>query len=129
MSCPYFYPTESRGGSELYPLGDRWAGECRAKADPPFEAGEAVCCNLGYARGQCERFPAGDGPDAVRFAITQADGAGVTVAYVQERDHHPFAHGKLTYSFSAGFAAPAEEMLGRQAAAYIASYQRRKGDA
>lgn len=123
MSCPYFYPTESRGGSALLPLGDRWAGLCHTDPVSPAEPQDALCCNLGYARGQCTRFPDDAGPDAVRFTIARDDGAAVQVYYVVERDHHPFAHGPLD---AASGGAP---LLQRQAAAYLESYRRRKGAA
>jgi hypothetical protein len=45
-----------------------------------------------------------------------------------ERDHHPFAHGRLDYSTQTGVFAerPAGEILERQAQAYAESYRRRK---
>jgi hypothetical protein len=95
-------------------------------------------CNLGYARETCARFPAGDGPDAVRFTISRCDGATLRLYYVMERDHHPFAHGPLEYSRAArSFAAPtasetppaAQELVLRQAQAYVESYLRRKSEA
>jgi len=127
MSCPYFYPTESRGGSGLYPLGDRWAGPCRAQTGTGTENGDAICCNLGYARGQCPRFPEDAGPDAVRFTVTGADDRRLLLYYVVERDHHPFAHGPLEYSFTDGVVTPTEALLAQQARAYAESYRRRKG--
>ena len=30
MSCPYFFPVDMRGGSATLPLGESWAGLCRA---------------------------------------------------------------------------------------------------
>jgi hypothetical protein len=128
MSCPYFYPSESRGGSALFPLGDRWAGFCRSQPELPGEPQDANCCNLGYARGQCARFPDDAGPDAVRFTITRADATGILLYYVLERDHHPHSHGPLDYSFESGFALPPGELLARQALAYVEAYRRRTGE-
>lgn len=139
MSCPYFYPLTPRiegAGPQhaMLPLGDLWAGVCRANADEPWcpdDASLKLLCNLGYARGVCERFPGTDGPDAVRFAIREDDGARLGIYYVLERDHHPFAHGPLEFSMTC------EALLGaspggtvtRQALAYIESYRRRKLEA
>ena len=123
MSCPYFYPTESRRGSALFPLGDSWLGECRSDAAGSASVENTVCCNLGYARGQCARFPDTSGPDAVRFTIAADDAEGVRLYYVMERDHHPFAHGPLTLEQDG------DPLLKRQAWAYVESYRRRKGDA
>jgi hypothetical protein len=93
--------------------------------------GDTFCdttCNLGYARGECARFPEGDGPDAVRFTISSHRGAVIGIGYVVERDHHPFAHGSLEYFTAAAiFATPPETAtLARQAQAYVESYLRRK---
>jgi hypothetical protein len=135
MSCPYFYPIEpgecaSAVRNAMLPLGDSWAGICRAIPDRPSPPDDAVLrplCNLGYARDVCGRFPPGDGPDAVRFTISRDDGTFIAVSYVIERDYHPFAHGRLQYSAAAGAFAerPGGEILDRQAQAYVESYRRR----
>ena len=134
MSCPYFFPVEPRARDSqaaLLPLGNLWSGICRAvsgQAAPPKEELLRPLCHLGYARGTCLRFPAGDpGPDAVRFTISGDDGRSVHLYYVLERDHHPFAHGPLEYSLARGLVAAApNEILGRQVEAYVASYLERK---
>ena len=86
----------------MLPLGDWWTGVCHAVPGAPQDAGGIGCdtsrgttCNLGYARGECARFPEGDGPDAVRFTISSHEGAAIGIYYVVERDHHPFAHGAI----------------------------------
>jgi hypothetical protein len=135
MACPYFYPMEAHAASATLPLGAWWKGVCHAAPGAPqAEAGAAggtVCdtnCNLGYARGACARFPAGEGPDAVRFTISGHEGTLIRIYYVLERGHHPFAHGRLEYSSAAAaFLAPPETAtLARQAQAYVESYLRRK---
>ncbi len=132
MSCPYFDPVAPQVGgsgpeSAMLPLGDAWTGICRAVPDQPWQPDHATlgrCCNLGYARGHCARFPRDDGPDAVRFAVSGDDGATVQLYYVIERDHHPFAPGPLEHT-SAGVP-EASPLLARQAQAYAQSYLRRK---
>jgi hypothetical protein len=137
MSCPYFYPLQPRSleadsRSAMLPLGNVWAGVCRAVAGESLEPDEAIVkslCHLGYARGQCGRFPADDGcPDAVRFTVRRDDERSLELYYVLERDHHPLAHGALEYSrAAAGFAQPpGDAVLARQAEAYVASYLWRK---
>jgi hypothetical protein len=118
----------------MLPLGGHWAGDCRAVPEfksQPDAATLRGLCNLGYARGACSRFPDGDGPDAVRFTISGDDGATLRLYYVVEQNHHPFAHGPLTYSrILAAFAnPPADQALCGQALAYVASYLRRKSGA
>lgn len=136
MACPYFYPIERRApGSTAHdamlPLGDCWSGLCGALTGRPAAPDDPTLrplCNLGYARGNCARFPAGDGPDAVRFTIMRDAGAAIGISYVIERDHHPFAHGQLEYSAATGAFTerPGGEILERQAQAYAESYRRRK---
>jgi hypothetical protein len=111
----------------MLPLGETWSGFCRALPDTVHPVSDA-CCNLGYARGNCGRFPAGEGPDAVRFTISRHESTGISIYYVIERDHHPFSHGGLEYSFAAGgFTTPLEpETVARQAQAYVESYLRHK---
>ena len=115
----------------MLPLGDWWKGMCHAAGEAPEGAGESWCdtaCNLGYARGTCERFPEGPGPDAVRFTISSHEGAAIGIYYVVERDHHPYGQGRLEYWPEAkAFATPPETaLLARQAEAYVESYLRRK---
>ena len=60
------------------------------------------------------------------FPATKTTAIGIY--YVVERDHHPFAHGRLEYSLTAAaFVTPPESAtLARQAQAYVESYLRRK---
>jgi hypothetical protein len=136
MACPYFYPTE-RFGEAVWPhparlpLGDGFAGRCCAQPGnefTPMEAAVLECCNLGYARGSCARFPPGDGPDAVLFTVCGEQDGIVTIYYVTERDHRPHEHGALAYDTQRGdFAAPPDgRLLRRQAEAYVEGYLRRK---
>ena len=119
----------------MLPLGDVWAGECRALPSPiPALQDTSLdhSCALGYARGRCPRFPPGnDGADAVRFTIRGDDGARLQLLYVLERDHHPLAHGGLEFSlaFSQFVPSPLEDIFRRQAEAYVESYLRRKAEA
>lgn len=118
--------------SALLPLGALWAGVCRAGAaelGPPEEASVRRLCQLGYARDNCCRFPANDaGADAVRFTISRDDGQLLHLHYVLERDHHPYAHGSLEYQRGSArlVRAPQNEIVRRQAEAYITSYLRQK---
>ena len=119
----------------MLPLGEWWKGVCHAvPGAPQAEAGAAggsccdTTCNLGYPRGECARFPEGEGPDAVRFTISSHGSTAIGIYYVVERDHHPFAQGRLEYSPTVkAFATPPETAtLARQAEAYVESFLRRK---
>ena len=136
MSCPHFYPVQPRPESHgsanaALPLGDAWDGICRAVPDQPWQPDDATLqplCNLGYARGACNRFPEGDGPDAVRFTVSRHQNTAIRIYYVIERDHLPFAHGALEYSAADGAftRTPDDATVSRQAQAYVTSYLRRK---
>jgi len=135
MACPYFHAAKPRAQTDnsraaMLPLGDAWEGVCRAIPESLWEPDETTllsCCNMGYARGCCARFPAGDGPDAVRFTIAGDDPQGLHVYYVLERDHHPWSHGPLEFSpaGAAFLGPPTSEATLRLARAYVESYQRR----
>jgi hypothetical protein len=140
VACPYFYPVARRAGdtgarSAMLPLGAVWTGECRAmptQMPAPEDALLECLCTLGYARGRCLHFPAGnDAADAVRFTICGDDGARLEVFYVLERDHHPYSQGKLEFSLAISqfISPPLEEIFRRQAEAYVESYLRRKREA
>ena len=144
MACPYFEPVRVHAAQPPrealpLPLGDCWIGTCRAGVESAVEPDAALLhslCHFGYARGRCPRFPADDpGPDAVRFAITRVAAPSLELCYVLERDHHPFAHGSLSYSLAGGCflpateGAPPPEIVGRQAEAYVKSYLRRQTEA
>ena len=139
MACPYFFPvnprTEGLGPQHsMLPLGGLWTGVCRAVSESAFQPDDETTrtlCNLGYARGRCPRFPAGDGPDAARFTVSGDDGSSLRLFYVVERDHHPFAHGPLVYSPTRGEFddPPRGETISRQARAYAESYLRLKMEA
>ena len=81
-------------------------------------------CNLGYARGRCPAFPAGDGPDAVRFAVTRHSGDVVTLCCAREKDYLPFDRTTLTYSAAERrfLDAHADPLVLDQARAYLESY-------
>ena len=110
------------------PLGAVWTGHCVAARDEswtPDDGRLRPLCNLGYARGGCDRFPTTNAADAVRFTISEDDGAIVRVYYVVEQDHHPQAHGRLeffrsTNAFASDVSADATLLC--QARAYVASY-------
>lgn len=73
VPCPYFLPIAPRIETEWFraprsPLGALYAGTCHASSQP--EITDTTVCNVGYARGQCPRFPQDAVADAVRFAET-----------------------------------------------------------
>jgi hypothetical protein len=105
------------------PLGDPHRGACTAQGHQDSSAAAVrTCCNTGYARGVCAKFPGGEAPDAVRFGIVRREGGTAAIRYVMERDHHPFDHGMIELTEAA---ANDGELLQRQARAFLGSYLRR----
>jgi hypothetical protein len=133
MACPYFYPlarfeTTSWIVPPRLPLGDAYAGECRA-SDPAFQPEETKLreiCNLGYGRGRCDRFPEAAQADAVRFHILEDAGALIRIQYVFEKDCWPRENGTLECVAGAESTGPENDTLRRQAAAFAESYGRRR---
>ena len=135
MACPYFYPLARFESSTWIvpprlPLGDAFAGECRA-SEASFQPGEEKLrqvCNLGYGRGRCDRFPQDAYADAVRFNLTEDAGVLIRIQYVYERDCWPGDHGQLNCENGAvELGAPGGALLHRQASAFAESYLRRRG--
>src|SRR6476646_3225294 len=126
MPCQYFQPLGQLAwpNAPTLPLGDAYAGRCQADPALPADPDPVTlrdCCNLGYARGKCARFPDAAGPDAVRFSVTADSGSSVRIYWVREKNHEPFDHGALEYSMAAEeFTAGAvDRAVERQAQAYV----------
>jgi hypothetical protein len=133
VACPYFYPTGPldallwRAPAHL-PLGDACGGECRACDTPAMPSLEELThwCNLGYARGQCPRFPAAPGtPDAARYVVTRDEDGVINIAFALECGHRPAGHGVLQYRDGA-ICGDCGENVRRQALFYARAYLRRK---
>ncbi|MEX2260760.1 MAG: hypothetical protein WD696_02350 [Bryobacteraceae bacterium] len=132
MACPYFLPAERFDDRQwpnppILPLGDPYRGVCAAGGGchMPDEESLRDLCNQGYARNRCSRFPEREGPDAVRFLTVADTGKRVRIAYVLERDHHPWEHGVLEYSVAMGDCAYPHPVIDSLAKAYLTSYLRR----
>ncbi len=132
MACPYFCPTRRLQAAQWRgrfrpPLGEIYEGECHARpGDVSRPSGELLIegCNFGYAAGRCGRFPAADGPEAVRFCVREDAGGVVRLDYAVERAHLPHEHGRAVYDRALnGWTGLREgSLLERQARAYVESY-------
>jgi len=130
MACPFFAPQgKLEPGPWTHrprlPLGEACFGFCHSPSGGSFAAPEQhqrELCNCGYARGLCRHFPVSCAADAVRFSVTGDDGGGrLRVVYVLEKDHAPLDHGMLEFPASET-APPVDELLLRQARAFVESY-------
>ncbi len=76
------------------PLGAFWLGECRAPKHAGFVPDDETqldCCNFGYVRGKCPRFPAEADCDAARFVRR-----GDAVLFILEKAHVPERFGPVS---------------------------------
>jgi hypothetical protein len=136
MACPFFYPTERFPESAWrkhprLPLGDPYSGVCRvdpARDWTPDQNTLRECCNLGYARRRCPRFPRGGGPDALRFSVVDDEEGTLRIFYVAEQEHSPVEHGTIEYAVATNrfLNGDTSETFQKQARAYAESYLRRK---
>ncbi|HEY1263709.1 MAG TPA: hypothetical protein VGF06_09305 [Terriglobales bacterium] len=100
-------PTEPRhDGSWLHPsrlpLGSGWSGYCCApghEGTVPSEQQITDDCNLGYA-SRCPRLPKERFADAVRFCVSQDNGARLLITFVCETAHLPAEHGTLEFGLA-----------------------------
>jgi hypothetical protein len=134
MACPYFYPVarfETSGWvvPPRLPLGDQYSGECRSSGAgfQPEETRVRQVCNVGYGRGCCERFPESSAADAVRFHVSDDGGKLIRIQYIFERDCWPKEHGIFECANTSVSSGPEEEVLRKQATAFLESYLRRRG--
>jgi hypothetical protein len=135
MACPYFFPVARFESSTWIvpprlPLGDPYSGECRA-AEAAFQPDEMrlrEVCNLGYGRSRCNRFPEEARTDAVRFHVAGDAGELIHIQYIFEKECWPQEHGVIECSGSTGnlTSGPENQILRRQAAAFVESYLRRR---
>jgi len=134
MACPYFYPVARFENSSWavpprLPLGDAYTGECRAPgATSPDEACMREVCNLGYGRNRCEQFPEASPADAVRFHVNEDTGTLIRIQYIFERDCWPGDHGLLECSSGCDVPEAPNQILQRQAQAFLESYLRRRDE-
>jgi hypothetical protein len=131
VACPYFEPTKlSVDAKTLRPLRNFWSGLCHAEPAQPLEQTDrhvlSECCNMGYARGKCSRFPEASGPDAVRFTVVRDAGRMVVVSFAVEKNHLPYAQGLLEYSREEQLfvVSHPNRLIEQQARAYLAGYLR-----
>jgi len=137
MACPYFYPTvRLESGSWVIPprvpLGDAYAGECRACTArlQPDESHLRSFCNAGYGREACVQFPRDAAADAIRFHIREESSALIHIQFVAEKEGWPAGSGDFEYSIaSRQVQGGGDPIVARQASVFVESYLRRKEQA
>jgi hypothetical protein len=133
VACPFFWPV-TRHEAELWahrrklPLGDGFAGECRAPGCAGRKPGDEELkesCNLGYAIA-CAHLPKERAADAVHFAANGEE--IVKVNYVMVKDQAPGEHGMLEFDTSANKwrVEHSDANIQRMAECYVESWLKRR---
>jgi hypothetical protein len=107
-------------------------GECRATvpASQPDEDRLRRFCNFGYSRGSCDCFPPDSASDATRFHVAEDDGEMIRIQYIFEKYCWPLRQGSLEYSVGRATLQNqgSEEIIERQATAFVECYLRRRAE-
>jgi hypothetical protein len=137
VACPYFYPVERiHDGAWIQPprlpLGGPYSGVCRAVEGDLFQPGESAlreCCNIGYARGRCVRFPAQAVVDALRFSIEADADNVIEIVFVREKEWSPSGYGRAQWSAGMMTCDQAlDPLIERQMEIFVANYLARKSE-
>jgi hypothetical protein len=102
MPCPYFEPLQPVAEPAFHnarlPLIEQYAGLCHASAEAVYST--ESCCNHGYVRGQCERFPKSSKNRAHRFSLLRRDPEELELLFVNEEEYSPVSIRQLHFSVS-----------------------------
>ncbi|MGH9581624.1 MAG: hypothetical protein ACRD4O_01660 [Bryobacteraceae bacterium] len=102
MPCPYFEPLtiaeRTEQGARL-PLIREYDGRCRASANETAapEALRFRCCNQGYSRGVCDRFPANERRSCLRYHLNERTALALRVLCVEEENYAPARWYEVNY--------------------------------
>jgi hypothetical protein len=133
MPCPYFeplWPARSPAHADArLPLIQEYEGACHATeptSTPPSEL-RFRCCNHGYSRGQCGRFPHADVISALRYHVVRRTAESLELLCIEEIEHRPGRQLRFVYDVRAASLIPpaANQPLQAQALAFCRSYLER----
>lgn len=133
MPCPYFEPqnvvAQRENANGRLPLIDEYDGLCRAGSEPIEAPAELRfrCCNHGYSKGCCERFPSGDARSSLRYHVVKQTQSGLELICIEEQNYAPLAWRTVRY-FLAGERLepqPNDDCMQAQAIALCRSYLKR----
>ncbi len=103
MPCSYFEPQrivrrmQQRAGR--LPLLDEYDGVCRA-GDDALAAPQELrlrCCNQGYSRGICQRYPAQKPHSGMRYSVIRRSENALDVLCIEEQDYIPIWWREVKY--------------------------------
>jgi hypothetical protein len=133
MPCPFFEPREiavdAHYPNARLPLLEEYDGYCHAAdetARPPKEL-RFACCNHGYSRETCPRFPVSEQRSAVRFDVLLSSPELIELLLVAESEHFPLDWIRYRYRVDAETLEPepSDVCIRAQIVAFCRSYLRR----
>lgn len=111
MPCPYFEPIEIAETGEdrsiRLPLLAEYSGRCHAgsgTAIPPETL--RFCCNRGYSRGLCDRYPADERRSALRYHLNGRTASTLRVLCIEEENYAPLRWYEVSVSIAEGRVEP-----------------------
>jgi hypothetical protein len=133
MPCPFFAPrnivAQPQNVNARLPLIDEYDGSCHAFSEPmeaPVEL-RFRCCNHGYSKGCCERFPSGEPRSSVRYDVLSRSQSTLELVCIEEQNYAPLRWRKIYYFLESERLEPELEdaCTQAQALAFCHSYLRR----
>jgi hypothetical protein len=103
MPCPYFEPRnvveQPAQANARLPLIDEYEGLCHAGSQPAEAPAELRfrCCNHGYSKGCCERFPSEETRSAMRYSVLRQNESGLDLICIEEHNYGPLRWRTLRY--------------------------------
>ena len=133
MPCPYFAPrsiaAQPQKPNARLPLIDEYEGWCHAGSGPIEAPAELRfrCCNHGYSKGCCERFPSGDARSSLRYNVVKVVENTLELVCIEEQNYAPLRWRTLQYFSTTQHLEPEPEdaCTQAQAIAFCHSYLRR----
>jgi hypothetical protein len=129
MPCPFFEPLEPLAEPAFrnvrLPLIERYGGLCHARPEAVHSTDS--CCNHGYARGQCERFPAEAKNTAHRFSLLWQGPEELELLFIDEQEYAPASTRQLHFSVTGNCLSEhdLDGCIAAQALAFCRSYLRK----
>jgi len=103
MPCPYFEPrniaVHRQHDNARLPLIDEYEGLCHAASEPIDAPAELRfrCCNHGYSRGCCERFPSAEPRSSLRYDVVRHTESTLDLVCIEEQNYAPLAWRPVQY--------------------------------
>ena len=111
------------------PLIDEYGGLCHATAEPIAVPAELRfrCCNHGYSRGCCSRFPLGEHRSSLRYDVVLRTETTLELICIEEEDYAPLRWHPVQYVLANGILQPElpDVCIRAQAIAFCRSYLQR----